>query len=99
VTAVNNLNTTPAQVIAANQNRVSISFHNPGTNDVFVYQTQTLVSGSLVNLVPSLSSLGGCYRIFGNGGGLTLTGECQLAFGAFSASGSNQPLTITESQS
>lgn len=93
----NAVSTTPAQVIAANPGRVSLTFHNPGDVDIFVAPTQVMVSGSLATLTPSTSALGGCFRIFANGGTLIITGECQGAFQAFSASSSGKPLTISES--
>ncbi len=97
VYAFNNLGTAPAQVAAANQSRVSITFHNPGTVDIFIAPALVLSGGSSVALVPSTSALGGCFRVYANGGQLTITGECQGAWQAFSASASNNPLTVMES--
>lgn len=93
----NAINTTPAQVIAANPGRVSLTFHNPGTVDIFVAPTQVMSGGSLVTLTPTTSALGGCFRVYGNGGTLLITGECQGAFQAFSKSASGNALTISES--
>lgn len=97
VYAFNNLSTTPAQVLAANPSRQTLTFHNPGTVDVFVAPTVVINSGSDVTLTPSVGSLGGCFRIYANGGSLTLTGEVQKAWQAFSASASANPLTVVES--
>lgn len=96
VYAYNNLNTTPQQVAAANQSRTSITFHNPGTVDVFVAPALVQTTGSSVALVPSTGSLGGCLRVYANGGQVTIAGECQGAWQAFSASASNNPLTVID---
>lgn len=93
VTPINTLNTTPASVVGINPSRMSITFHNPGTVDVYVYM---LVTATGAAAAPSLSSLGGCFKVFA-GGLLVITGECQGAWGAFSASLTNQPLTVMES--
>lgn len=93
----NTINTTPAQVIAANPSRISITFHNPGDVDIYIAPTQVMVNGSLATLTPSTVAKGGCFLIFANGGTLIITGECQGAFQAFSASSSGKPLTISES--
>jgi hypothetical protein len=47
-------------------------------------------------LTPTVSSLGGCFRVFGNGGTFSIQGEIQGAWIAFSASASNNPLTILD---
>lgn len=93
----NAISTAPAQVIAANPGRVSITFHNPGTIDIYVAPTQVMSGGTLVTLTPSTVALGGCFLIFANGGTLIITGECQGAFQAFSKSASGNSLTISES--
>lgn len=94
ITAVNTVGTTVAQVIASNPTRSSINFHNPGSVDIIVFPTQVL---SPATFTPTTSALGGGYRIFANGGDRTITGNvsCQ-AWQALSVSGSNNPLTITE---
>ena len=92
--AINNLNTTPQQILGINPQRVSITVHNPGTIDAFFAPATVQNTGSDVALVPSTGALGGCYRIFANGGTLILTGECQKAWQAFSASASGNPLTV-----
>ena len=57
----------------------------------------TYESGSQVTLTPSTSTLGGCFRVYANGGQLTLGGECQGQWQAFSASASSNPLTVVDS--
>ena len=96
ITAVNTLGTSPISVIGANATRKSITFHAPGSNDIYVFPTSVLVNGANSTLTPSLASLGGGFRIFA-GGDRTITGPtaCQ-AWQALAASGSNQPLTIME---
>lgn len=95
--AFNNITTSPAPVIGANPARQSITVHNPGTQDIFFAPSVVLVNGSDEALVPALSALGGCYRVYANGGTLTITGECQKPWQAFAAAGSTNPLTITDS--
>lgn len=96
VYAYNNLNTTPAQVVAANPQRTQVTFHNPGTIDAFIAPVNVQNTGSNVALTPSTGSLGGCFRVYGNGGQLTISGECQGAWQAFSASASSNPLTVID---
>lgn len=96
VYAYNNLTTTPGVVAAANPARISITFHNPGTVDIFVGPSLVQTTGSNVALAPTTSALGGCFRIYANGGDRTITGECQGAWQAFAASGSGNPLTVID---
>jgi hypothetical protein len=88
-------NVTPVVVAAANPQRVSITFHNPGTNDVLVYPTTNASGGTLA---PTVASPGGAFRVFGNGGSLTVTGECQQQWAALNVTTTGQPLTVMESQ-
>ncbi len=97
VYAFNNLNTTPAQVLAANPGRVAVIFHNPGDVDIFVAPVLQIVNQASVALTPTTLALGGCFRVFSNGGTLLLSGECQGAYQAFAASASGKPLTVMES--
>ena len=97
VYAYNDLSTTPEVVAPANVDRRSITFHNPGTIDVFVAPQYVVNSGTNVVLTPTTSALGGCFRVYANGGALTLTGECQGQWQAFSASASGNPLTVMDS--
>lgn len=97
VYAYNSLSTTPGVVAPANPQRTSITFHNPGTVDVFIAPQYAVNTGSQVTLTPSTSTLGGCFRVYANGGQLTLGGECQGQWQAFSASASSNPLTVVDS--
>jgi hypothetical protein len=83
---------TPGQVLAANAARQSVTFHNPGSTNVFVYPLLNATGGanSPSNAVPA-----GAFQIF-PGGLLAISGECQGAWGAFGASATNY-LTIMES--
>jgi hypothetical protein len=96
ITAVNNIGTSVSSLIGANPGRNSINFHNPGTVDIIVFPTFVLTA-TPAPFAPTLSSLGGGYRIFANGGDRTVTGNvaCQ-AWQALAVSSSNNPLTITE---
>jgi hypothetical protein len=93
VTPVNNVGTSPAQVVGANPQRQSITFTNPGTVNLYI---APMVTAAGVALVPSLAALGGCFIVF-PGGFLVITGECQGAFQALAASGASNPLTVMES--
>lgn len=92
--AINNLNTTPQTVLGANPARRKIVVHNPGTVDAFFAPLYVQNTGSDVQLVPSPTALGGCYRVYANGGSLVIDGECQKSWQAFSISGSGNPLTV-----
>jgi hypothetical protein len=96
--AFNNISTVPQLVAPGDAQRISITFHNPGNADIFVAPTVTQGSGSDVPLTPSTVALGGCWRVFGNGGTLQFDGECQKPWQAFSASGTGNPLTVRESR-
>lgn len=98
IRAYNNISTTPAVVAPANTGRQKITFHNPGDVDIFIAPSLVVnSSGASVALSPTTSALGGCWRVFSNGGALEITGECQGAWQAFSASGSSKPLTVMDS--
>lgn len=93
-------------VAQANTQRRSILFHNPGSYDILVAPSviqNTLgtapTTPSNVAFSPSNAAPGGCFRVYANGGTLTIDGECQGAYQAFSAtgSGSSNPLTVVES--
>ena len=95
VTGFNNIgNVTPVTVLAANGNRQSVTFHNPGANDVLIYPTTNASGGTLA---PTVAAPGGAFRVFGNGGSLTIGGECQQAWAALTVAGTGQPLTVMES--
>ena|SRR3990167_830975 len=93
----NDISTTPQEVAPANPSRQKITFHNPGDVDIFI--APALVFNGTTNsaLTPTTAALGGCFRVFANGGTLEISGECQGAWQAFSASSSGKPLTIMDS--
>jgi hypothetical protein len=98
--AYNNISESAAiQVAPANQFRTKLLFHNPGTNDLFVAPVNVQNTGSNVTLSPSNATLGGCFRVYGNGGTLVIEGECQGAYQAFSVTGAGttNPLTVMDS--
>lgn len=98
IRSYNAIDTTPSVVAPVNAGRQRITFHNPGTIDIFVAPSEVLnAAGSAVALTPSTAALGGCFRIYANGGSLTLEGECQGAWQAFSASASGNALTVMDS--
>lgn len=83
-------------VLAVNPQRQSITFHNPGASDIFVYP---LLNAQGATQVPGNSSLGGTFRIFGNGGTTVISGECQGSWYAFAVTGAgnNNAFTVMES--
>lgn len=80
-------------VLAQNGNRVSITFHNPGGNDVLVFPT---VQANGSTNAPTPAAPGGGFRVFANGGTVVITGECQTPWAAMSFSGTGS-LTVMES--
>jgi hypothetical protein len=92
-TVLNNIGTAAAQVIAANPSRRKITFHNPGTVNVYVAM---LVNAQGAAFTPTLAALGGTFLIY-PGNTLPFDGEVQVAWQALAASGSTNPLTIMES--
>jgi len=100
VFAYNNISESSASVVAsANTQRQKIMFHNPGPNDIFVAPSYVQTTGSNVALAPSNAALGGCFRVYGNGGTLVIEGECQGAYQAFAVTGAGatNPLTVMDS--
>ena len=100
VYAYNAINEASATVVAAvNTSRQKILFHNPGANDIFIAPVYVQTTGSNVALSPSNAALGGCFRVYSNGGVLTLEGECQGAWQAFAetGAGASHPLTVMDS--
>lgn len=103
----NNINETNGTVVApANPSRQKIIFHNPGTNDIYI--APSLVQNVLgtaptnpsnVALVLSNAALGGSRIVYGNGGTLEITGECQGAWQALAktGAGTTNPLTVMDS--
>jgi len=94
-------------VAPASPSRVSIIFHNPGTSDIFVAPATvqntlgTVPTTKQTNTALTLTNaaLGGSFLVFGNGGVLTVTGECQGAWQALAVTGagSTNPLTVMDS--
>lgn len=91
-------------VAQANPARQSITFHNPGINDIFISTTNVQnvlgtapTQPSNVAFVPTTALLGGTFRVYANGGSLTVTGECQGAWQALGSAGTTNPLTVMES--
>ena len=97
VYAYNALTTSPVVVAPANPSRKTITFHNPGAVDLFIAPAFVQTTGSNVALTPSTAALGGCFLVFGNGGSLTMTGECQGSWQAFALSGTTNALTVVDS--
>lgn len=98
--AYNGFLTTPAiNAVKANTARRRITFHNPGPVDIFIFPQFIINTGSnSVGFAPSTAALGGCFRVFANGGTLTLDGECQGAWGVFAADNSaTSALTVMDS--
>lgn len=93
VTPLNAVGTVGAQVIAANSQRVKISFHNPGTQIAYVYPLLTATGSANA---PTIANPGGSFQVF-PGALLEIGGECQGAWGAFAAAGGTNPLTVMES--
>ncbi len=92
----NNIAEAAAKVVAqANPSRQKITFHNPGTSDIFIAPSKP----SNVALVLSNAALGGSWRVYGNGGTLSIEGECQGAWQALAVTGAGatNPLTVMES--
>ena len=100
VYAYNNISTAPSTVVPANTQRRTVSFHNPGDVDIYIAPALAYASVSATSptaLVPSTAAKGGCRTVYANGGTLDITGECQGAWQAFSASSSGKPLTVMDS--
>lgn len=97
VYAYNAITTAAAQVAPANTSRQKITFHNPGTVDLFIAPAYVQNTGSNAALAPTNAALGGTFRVYANGGTLSIEGECQGAWQAFAASGSTNALTVMDS--
>jgi hypothetical protein len=94
--AYNNIGSSASEIILpTDPARKQITFHNPGTIDIFVAPLTAQNTGSDVGLTVGPTQLGGSFLVFANGGTLIITGECQKQWQAFSRTGSNNPLTIT----
>lgn len=106
VYAYNNIDETVGiRVAGPNTSRQKITFHNPGTNDLFISPQK--IQNTAGNFTPTSdqpnnvtnTTLGGSFRLYGNGGTLVIEGECQGTWGALAVtgSGSNNPLTVMDS--
>jgi hypothetical protein len=94
----------PIVVAQANPSRQKITFHNPGTVDIYIGPSfvQNVIGSAPINptnvaFVPTTILYGGCFRVYANGGTLVLEGECQGAWQALSVSGTDNPLTVMDS--
>ncbi|SRR6266403_3698800 len=96
----------PRVVAQPNPSRQSITFHNPGASDIFIAPVNTQnalgtapTTPSNAPLTPSNAALGGCFRVYGNGGALVIAGECQGGWQALAVTGAGatNPLTVMES--
>lgn len=92
----NNISTAPAVVAPVNTARQKITFHNPSDVDIYIGPSLIQTTGSSVAFVPAVGTVGGCFLVFANGGTLEITGECQGAWQAFSATGNTKPLTVLD---
>jgi hypothetical protein len=100
ISAFNAISTVVAPLVGANPSRKAITFHNPGTVDIVVFPTtvlQGIAGGGSIALAPTTAALGGGFRIFANGGQITLTGAvAKQAWQALSVTASGNPLTVME---
>lgn len=99
VYAYNSL-TTLATVAPANTNRRQIVFHNPGAVDILVGPAlafATVSANAPTALTPTTVNYGGCFRVFANGGTLTIVGECQGAWQALTSDATIGKLTVMDS--
>lgn len=94
--AYNNLGTASQLAAPANPSRVKVTFHNPGTVDVFICPAFIQNTGSNVALAATTAALGGTFRVYANGGDRVIEGECQGQWNAFAASGASNPLTVID---
>ena len=95
----NNISENGLVVVAtANTSRRKLTFHNPGASDLFIAPAFVQNTGSNVALAPTNAALGGCIRVYGNGGQYTIDGECQGVFQAFAVTGAGtaNPLTVID---
>lgn len=99
ITNVNNVT-----VAQANPQRTQITFHNPGSQDIFISPVKiqnTLGTAPTqpanATFTPTTAALGGTFRVYANGGTTIISGECQGAWQALAASGTTNPLTVMDS--
>lgn len=100
VYSLNSLNAVTASVLAPpNPQRMQILFHNPGVVDILVFPQFAInyQTGVGINNPATVAAPGGGFIVFANGGSLTLTGECQVAWYGFAVSGAAGALTVMDS--
>ena len=98
-TALNNIGTVGAQVIAADPQRKKITFTNPnivGNINLLVFQMVDVNNNSLAGV--SFAAPGGGWPLL-PGGLLTFEGDVQGAWGAVAQSGPTNGLTVISSRS
>lgn len=98
-TAVNNVATAGAQVIAADPSRRKITFANPnivGNVNLLVFQMVDVNGASLAGV--TFASPGGGWPLV-PGGIITFDGDCQGAWGAVAQSGGTNGLSVISSRS
>jgi|SRR5580700_6270293 hypothetical protein len=93
VSASNAIGTSFTQVIASNPNRRRITFHNPGTINLYV---GPMVLSSGAPNAPTLSLLAGVFIVL-PGSDRIVDGACQTAWGAMASTGGANSITISES--
>lgn len=87
-------------VAPANPTRQRILFHNPGPVDVLVGPLTVYPSAASptpLTFNPAIASYGGCFRVFANGGTLTIEGECQGGWQALTVDESAGQFTVMDS--
>lgn len=104
----NNISESAARTVApANPQRTQITFHNPGSNDLYIAPANVQNTlGTAPNnpnaltdtaLTPSNAALGGALLVYSQGT-LVITGECQGAWQALAktSAGTTNPLTVID---
>jgi hypothetical protein len=99
----NNISESAAIVVApANPSRQKISFHNPGTVDIYIapVNVQNVLGTSPTNpsdvaLSLTNAALGGSRLVYGNGGTLDISGECQGSWQALAKTGGGTTNSLT----
>lgn len=107
VYAYNNISEVAAIVVVqANPSRQKITFHNPGSNNIYIAPSfvQNVIGTapsqpSNVALVLTNALLGGARLVYSNGGTLEISGECQGAWQALAitGAGTTNSLTVVDS--
>lgn len=92
VIAVNTVATVGSVVVSSNPNRINITFHNPGSINIYVWPIKD-INGNLN--IPSFANPGGAFVVM-PGAFLTLIDSSNSAWAALSSGGSTNPLTILD---